>query len=68
MYKAAAHFQLAAALGAAGEYGAQVARLQLAVNILEDAKKKHFKSTSADTQQHFNTLHAVCTLNGDSHI
>lgn len=59
MYKAASQFQVASTLGQSGEYGAQVARLQIAVNALEDAKKRHLKGLPSDVQQQFNNLHTV---------
>jgi len=59
MARATAHGRLAAVHKAGEEYGPEVGRLKMARDILEDAKKKYFKSVSTDVQQSFNNLHAV---------
>jgi hypothetical protein len=62
MFKAIAQHRLAAVNGTSGEYGAQVGRLRLANNILEDAKKKFIKSVPQELQTAFANLQAVCHL------
>jgi len=59
IYKANAQYRTAIAHAEADEYGSQVARLQIAFNLLEEAKKKHLKHCSSDLQGLFNSEHSV---------
>lgn len=54
--KAIAHQRLAGLHSQSGEYGPAVGRYKIARDLLEEAKKKYLKNTSADVQSSFNSL------------
>lgn len=59
MYKANSQYRTSIAHGEADEYGAQVSRLQIAFNLMEEAKKKLLKQCSSELQGLFNAEHTV---------